>query len=272
MRYKKETNCMILQSVIPIGNARIAIWGKGHGEPPVIFLAGGLCDHRSWMSQLLDLDVNRRLLAIDPRGCGMTQGPGPYDVFQQAEDVSKIISTLMAAPAIIVSHSMGGYAALLLNHFHPELVLANVFIDVPLSKKGVDTSGIVKAIQETHSILPLTRMVDSMTALAPQNVGDEIRDMMLTRPVEVASGMLSNLDAVTKEIVALITEAVTRPCLAIWPGPRPLGGDPEWLTQSFPSFQQEFVIGAGHFLQLEQPESCNHLLARFINGLKTGSE
>ena len=103
------------------------------------------------MPQLLALNINRRLLAIDPRGCGMTQGSGPYDIVQQAADVAKIISTSLLPPAIIVSHSLGGYAALLLNHFHPELVSANILIDVPLSKDGVDPSGMVKALQETNS-------------------------------------------------------------------------------------------------------------------------
>jgi pimeloyl-ACP methyl ester carboxylesterase len=75
---------MITQITPSVSNTKIAVWGSGHGEPAVVFMAGGLCDHRSWMSQLLTLRVNRRLLAFDPRGCGMSEGPGAYDILQQA--------------------------------------------------------------------------------------------------------------------------------------------------------------------------------------------
>jgi pimeloyl-ACP methyl ester carboxylesterase len=197
----------------------------------------------------------------------MSKGPGPYDISQQASDVAAVIASVVVRPAVIVSHSIGGCAVLRLNHYHPELVSANVFVDVPLSERGADTTAMVNALHETGSLMPLTRMVESMVALAAPEVRDVIKDMMLTCPVEVASGMLSNLDAVTNDMTGLVAEVATKPCLAIWPGPKPGGGDPAWLVRTFPSIQQELIGEAGHFVQLEQPETVNLLLARFVDSL-----
>lgn len=258
---------MIAQRVVSVDGAPIAVWGRGIGSPLVIFLAGGLCDHRSWLPQLQSLNAQWRLVAVDPRGCGRSTVDGPYDISQQARDVAAVIATETNAPAIVVSHSMGGYAALLLNHYRPELVAALVFIDVPLAEGGANTTRIVRTLAEAESLSPLSGMVESMGLLADQTMKETIRDMMLTRPVNIAIGMLSGLEAATSDLGALLGEAAHKPCLAIWPGPRPLGGDPAWLARHYPAIQQAFVPQSGHFVQLEQPEQVNLLLEQFVAGL-----
>jgi pimeloyl-ACP methyl ester carboxylesterase len=221
------------------------------------------------LPQLLNLQVENQLIALDPRGCGMSQAVGPYDISQQADDIATVITTKRVEPCVIVSHSMGGYAALLLNRRHPEFVLANVFIDVPLSETGSDTTRIVDALKQANSHTPLNPMVKSMGTLASQEVRDIIQAMMLTRPVEVALGMLSDLETVTNDMSALIAKVATKPCLTIFPGPKPAGADPVWLAHTFPSIEQKMIHGVGHFVQLEQPEAVNAMLIEFLNGIGT---
>jgi pimeloyl-ACP methyl ester carboxylesterase len=183
---------------------------------------------------------------------------------QQASDAAHLIQTVIAKPVVVVFHSMGGYVALQINHTHPQLVLANVFIDVPLSAAGSNTKRLTDALQAAHSLAPLQGMVASMGALAPSEVRELLQAMMLTPPVEVAIGMLSGLEVVTEQIGRLLAEAVTKPSLAIWPGPTPMGGDPAWLREHYPELHQEFFDQVGHFVQLEAPTATNALLMRFI--------
>jgi hypothetical protein len=104
-----------------------------------------------------------------------------------------------------------------------------LLLGIMTSRKAIQQAGVplflamVNALHETGSLMPLTRMVESMVALAAPEARDVIKDMMLTCPVEVASGMLSNLDAVTNDMTGLVAEVATKPCLAIWPGPKPAG-------------------------------------------------
>lgn len=258
---------MIEQAFITIDGAHIATWSRGHGTPLVTFLAGGLCDHRSWLPQLESLNDDWRVVTIDPRGCGMSTQAGPYGILQQAQDAAAVIASESSQPTVVVSHSLGGYVALALNHFRPELVAANVFIDVPLSKTGADTTLLIHALRESGVLIPLSGMVEAMSSTANHEVRATIRDMMLTRPVDVAIGMLSNLEVVTENVEHYVLEAYEKPILAIWPGPRPRGGDPDWLATMCPGIQQEFLNGAGHFVQLEQPAEVCRLIERFVAGL-----
>ena len=265
---------MISQSSVAIGDARIATWSAGHyGHygAPVVFLAGGLCDHRSWMPQLEALSGQYHCVAIDPRGCGWSSSAGPYDISRQAQDIATVIEAQEKGPAAVVSHSIGGYAALLLSHIRPDLVTANVFVDVPLSEAGANTELAVQALHKAGSLLPLSGMIDSMGMLADDAVRATIREMMLTRPAEVAVGMLSGLEIVTNNIAGLLTEASRKPCLAIWPGPSPKGGDPKWVARICPSVRQEIVPEAGHFVQLERPAAVSLLIEQFLDGLSSST-
>lgn len=257
---------MIRQSSMAIGEVQIATWRTGQDGPLVMFLPGGLCDHRSWIPQLEALGSRYRCVAIDPRGCGWSTTAGPYDIEQQAQDVAIVIEAQARGPAVVISHSIGGYAALLLIHSRPELVTANVFIDVPLSEGGANTTRTVQSLQTAQSLSPLSGMVESMGMLADDEVKATIQAMMLTRPVDVAIGMLSQLEAVTNNLGYLFKEAARKPCLVIWPGPQPRGGDPAWVARTFPGVRQELVRHTGHFVQLERPDAVNPLIDRFLAG------
>lgn len=255
---------MLEQKTLAIDETSLAYWDGGANSPTLLFLAGGLCDHRSWLPQLAALADTYRVVAFDPRGCGLSAQHGPYDIAQQARDAAHLIKTVIAEPVVVVAHSMGGYVALLLNHHHPQLVLATVFIDVPLSATGANTRRLTDALHAANSLAPLQRMVDSMGALAPSEVQTLLQAMMLTPAVEVAIGMLSGLEVVTDQLAALLAAAVTKPSLAIWPGPAPMGGDPAWLRAHYPALQQEFFDQVGHFVQLEEAAATNALLRRFV--------
>lgn len=258
---------MIEQFYIPVDGTRLAIWSRGNETPSVTFLAGGLCDHRSWLPQLERLNGAWRLVAIDPRGCGMSTLDGPYDISQQAHDAAVVIESKSSEPTVLVSHSIGGYVALLLNQLRPELVSANVFIDAPLSPAGADTSVLTQALRECGDLSPLSGMVTAMSATADQEVSAIINDMMLTRSVDVAIGMLSNLDVVTDNIEDYLQDIREKPGLVIWPGPHPRGGDPAWLASLCPEIQQEFLEDAGHFAQLEHSTEVCRLIEQFMANL-----
>jgi len=262
---------MIEQKALPIDETALAYWDSGAGSPPLLFLAGGLSDHRSWLPQLAALAQSYRVVAFDPRGCGLSASSGPYDIAQQASDAAHLIKTVIGAPVVVIAHSMGGYVALLLNHQHPQLVLATVFIDVPLSATGANTVRLTDALRAANSLAPVHGMVNAMGALAPREVQTLLQTMMLAPAVEVAIGMLSGLEIVTDQMAELLAEMVTKPSLAIWPGPAPLGGDPAWLREHYPALQQEFFDQVGHFVQLEAPDATTALLIRFIEDRVTAA-
>jgi pimeloyl-ACP methyl ester carboxylesterase len=78
-------------------------------------------------------DRAARVLAPDLRGRGRSNAlPGPYGMAQHADDLAAVLRTAgvdASRPAVVVGHSMGAFAALVLADRHPELIERLVLVD-----------------------------------------------------------------------------------------------------------------------------------------------
>jgi pimeloyl-ACP methyl ester carboxylesterase len=96
----------------------------GHNNNPPLVLVGGLSrDHNIWNSVLDYLTSNFKVIIYDNRGAGQSDKPqGPYNSDMLGEDLADLLIQLNIQSAIIVGHSMGGFAAQCLAAKHPEKV------------------------------------------------------------------------------------------------------------------------------------------------------
>ena len=110
---------------------------------PVIFLHGFPFDHTIW-EPLAPLITNKaRLIFPDLRGLGRSPVPdGVYSMRLLAEDVLNLMDTLKIETAILVGHSMGGYASLAFAQAYPQrlaglgLVCTQAGADAPERRQG----------------------------------------------------------------------------------------------------------------------------------------
>jgi pimeloyl-ACP methyl ester carboxylesterase len=92
-------------------------YGKGF---PVVFLHGFPFDHTIWEPLVPLLSDKARLILPDLRGLGRSPVPdGVYSMRLLAEDVLNLMNTLKIETAILVGHSMGGYASLAFAQAYP---------------------------------------------------------------------------------------------------------------------------------------------------------
>lgn len=102
---------------------------------PVIFVPGGLEDYRSWQAQVEAFSQGHRAIAYSRRYNFPNTGAaseGHYSASVDAEDLAGLIRQLKLAPAHVVGHSYGAYAALILAVKHPELVRSLVLSEPPV--------------------------------------------------------------------------------------------------------------------------------------------
>lgn len=238
---------------------------EGRGDPPFVFVHGWACDSRVWAPQLADLSRDHRCVSVNLRGRGGSSATPPFDTSQAAEDVAALMRELALAPAIVVGHSLGGLVTLLLNDRQPDLVLGIVIADPPLtSAREGRFERTVGVLNDAGSMSPMAEYIESFFAKdTPESVRDEVREMMLTCPAEVAAGMLSNGQVFVDRLDELIREADRKPFMALW-AESPLG-DPNRLRDVTMFLRQEPIAGAGHFLQLEQPGITNAVLRAFLD-------
>jgi len=100
---------------------------------PVIFVHGSLSDYSYWQDQLGPFAQQYRVLAYSRRYNWPNQNPARrgYSAVVDAGDLARFITRLNLAPAHIVGHSYGAFAALFLAARHPQLVRTVTLAEPP---------------------------------------------------------------------------------------------------------------------------------------------
>ncbi|WP_022963200.1 alpha/beta fold hydrolase [Halopseudomonas pelagia] len=93
----------------------------GQGKP-VVFLHGLFLDRSFWAPHLHTLAAQRRCVAFDMPGHGVSTWREGMDLDAIAEDIALWLIENDAAPATLVGHSQGGMIAIRLAASYPELV------------------------------------------------------------------------------------------------------------------------------------------------------
>lgn len=253
---------------LAVNGTNIAYHDEGRGDPPLVFIHGWACDSSFWQLQFDNLKADHRCLSIDLRGRGASDATPPYDVVTAADDVAAIVCDLELQPAIAVGHSLGGVVALVLNWRWPEAVCGVVLGDSPVGSavRRYD-NGLLQQIREAGSMEPARTLIESFFVEdTPHDVREQVRRTMLTCPISVAQGMLSNTQSYRPQMDEIVRLADKKPFMALWAA-KPLG-DPNRLREITMFLRQEPVAGAGHFFQIERPEVTNALLRAFVDDVR----
>lgn len=118
------------------GKLRVGVWGE---RGPLVVAAHGMtASHYAWLPVGRRLAGECRFVAPDLRGRGASRDlPAPYGMAAHADDLAAVIAHFGgtdANKAVLVGHSMGGFAVLAAARRHPALVARLVLVDggVPL--------------------------------------------------------------------------------------------------------------------------------------------
>lgn len=100
------------RAAVPVagGELTVGVWGE---RGPLVVAAHGLTGtHQAWALVGPDLGRDHRFVAPDLRGRGGSRElPPPYGMAAHAADLAAVAEAYGGGPAILVGHSMGGFAA-----------------------------------------------------------------------------------------------------------------------------------------------------------------
>ncbi len=102
--------------------------GRRNGSP-VLMIQGLGADARGWAMQRARFGRTHRVITVDNRGVGRSDvPPGPYELFEMADDALACLDDAEIDTAHVMGASMGGILAQVIGVMHPErtrsLVLA----------------------------------------------------------------------------------------------------------------------------------------------------
>jgi esterase len=246
----------------------------GTGEPLVI-LHGLFGSKRNWSSIAGRLAEHRRVITVDMRNHGESPWDDVHDYAALAGDVARLIETTVGGPAVVMGHSMGGKAAMLLALGRPELVERLVVVDIAPARSHASPLLLVKAMRRVP-LETLSRRAEVDAVLAEVIPDLSVRGFLAQNVVSEPTGLRwsVNLDAIERNgesIVGFpdIQSGVTfsKPTLFI------AGGRSEYLRPEhratiqrlFPAATIETIANAGHWVHAEAPGLFLDAVNRFLS-------
>jgi 3-oxoadipate enol-lactonase len=244
----------------------------GEGTP-VLLLHGFPLSGAIWHKQQQRLRDLCRVITPDLRGHGQSPAPaGVYGMDALAGDMLALLDSLDIAKAVIVGHSMGGYATLAAWRFAPERFLA---LGLVSSHAGADTEEGREAryrmadqvAAEGNQVVAaaMLRKLFAPRLPAGDPIIEPVRQMILHTAREGIIGALRGMAARPSSEAMLPTIGV--PVLII-------AGDKdqiippakaEAIAAAIPKATLSIIANAGHMPMLERPEATTAAIIKFLS-------
>lgn len=117
-------------STVETEGGALTVWEWGPVDGPVLMALHGITAHGRGFRALAQRLPGIRVLAPDLRGRGGSRAvEGPFSMAAHADDVARILDAAEIDDAILLGHSMGGFAALVAADRHADRVRELILVD-----------------------------------------------------------------------------------------------------------------------------------------------
>ena len=263
-------------SKIVIRGIEIGYDEAGSGTP-VVLLHGFPFNRSMWSEQIEVLTSRHHVLAPDLRGHGETTvTTEPATMEEMAHDVAALMEKLEIRRAAVCGLSMGGYVAMALYRMFPLRARALILAD---TRAGADTEE-AKANREAQAEKALQQgmagIADAMLPklLSPKTVARNpavvarVREMILKTSPEGAAAALRGM-AQRRDQTGFLSRVICPALIAVGREdmitPLP---EAQLMHREIGGSRLEVIEDAGHVSNIEQPESFNRALTKFLRELE----
>ncbi|MFO1319395.1 MAG: 3-oxoadipate enol-lactonase [Burkholderiales bacterium] len=254
----------------------IRIHYEVEGDGPWLVTSHSLaCSSAMWRAQVDALKGSFRVLSFDTRGHGQSDAPaGAYTLDQLSDDLQGLLDALRIERPHFMGLSMGGMIGMTHALRHPgrlqSLVLCDTTSRIPAEARGVWQQRIDTAQAQGMEPLVASTLQRWFTAPFLARGGDAIArvgDMIRRTP---AAGYVGCCHAIRAIDLTDQLGAVTVPTLVVV-GDQDVGTPVEAsraIHLAIPGAQLGVIPSASHLSNLEQPETFNHLVGRFLASVR----
>jgi 3-oxoadipate enol-lactonase len=250
---------------------RLALDVTGSGAA-LVFLHGIGGNRRNWKSQLATLSDQFRCIAFDFRGYGESDDVESLDFTNFVDDIECVLAELSVERCHLFGLSMGGLVAQAFYARHSAQVLSLGLIACRPGSAPVFEDSKAFAQQRTEPLEAANDAVALVDARLPRLLGptvsadarEQIRESLLRlrpdsyRRVLAARGLIQPFldlgDIKAPTLVVAGSHDQVAPLKQM-----------EAMAASIPGSTFEIIAGAGHLMNIEQPERFNALSRAFLS-------
>lgn len=244
--------------------------GEGGGTPLVV-VHGLFGAGRNWRALAKRLGAGRNAIAVDMRNHGTSPRDPAHDYHAMAQDLAEVIEG-NGGRAIVLGHSMGGKAAMVLAQTRPELVERLIVADIAPVSYDHNLSHHIAAMRGVD-LNAVTRRSEVEAAIAV-HVPEPGVAPFLAQSADLsgdAPRWLLNLDVLDDQMGLIVGYPDEK---GVYRGPTLFlyGGASDYVTPDmhpqiqslFPNARFEALAGAGHWLHAEKPREFIAAVSAFI--------
>ncbi|WP_435601720.1 alpha/beta fold hydrolase [Streptomyces sp. C10-9-1] len=234
------------------------------GGVPLVFVHGWTADRHRWDHQTAHFSATRRVVRLDLRGHGESEGSGRRSIAELAGDVMALLDHLGLERFVLVGHSMGGMISQTIALAHPERVERLVLVDSISRMTYSRARGLLMA---ASTLVPFRLFVEAniRRAFAPGYPRERIRQYVqesAATPREVVMtcyGAMRDFDVLDRvheiRVPVLLVHGYHDIQLPLSQMLR--------MAKEYPDAQVR-IVDAGHELPVEKPEELTALLEPFV--------
>jgi pimeloyl-ACP methyl ester carboxylesterase len=293
IEFERPTNGQLAS--VRATETRAAEQPAGANRPPIVFVHGLGGSHLNWVTIGPALAADRRAVALDLRGFGLTPGTRrTATVPANVALLDRFVREVVGAPVILVGNSMGGLISMFHAHAHPDTVAGLVLVSPALPRLGQRPELRVAAqflayalpgvgelyLRGARSAVPPRRLVELMLELcfadlsrAPRELVDalvalatERRRMSGTDAAFLAAARSTLWSIAVARRYQAVMRAIGVPVLL-------LSGEADRLvnvgsaraaSRANPAWETRFFPGVGHTAQMEVPELVSRTITDWL--------
>lgn len=262
-----------------VNGVDLAYVAQGRGDP-VVFVHGGLNDHRTWGAQLAPFAAQYRVVAYSRRYHWPNPGAttAAYRGLDHRDDLAALIEALALAPAHVVGASYGAFVALLLAAARPDLVRSLVLGEPPVptlfGPEAVAAAG--AQVEPARQAFARGDAAGAVRAFLDTVVGPGAFDRL---PPPARAALLDNAPEFALEVRTAPADyfapfgcedarAIRAPALLVTGEQSPafLHRMTDELARCLPGTERAAVPAASHAMQRDNPAAYNQAVLAFLAG------
>jgi len=253
----------------------LACTRAGSGGTPIVFVHGFACESEDWRAQLEHFAPARQVIACDLPGHGASRGSAADCTIERFGDEVAALLEDLAAPALLVGHSLGCRVVLQAYRRTPARATALVLVDgsrmgtgdpeqaAEAMRAAIDFAGYPAFAEALFSQMFLTRTPAAVSVIErakrlPAAIGSALFPAMVRWDV---AHMESALAAVRVPLLVIQSTTLNADRKRV---SLRTGETTPWLDlvrSRAPHARIEVIPDTGHFSQIEAPEQVNALIA-----------